>query len=195
MDMDTNAPPATARRAPAWVLTGVLGLSVAGGIGWFMMSPGGAAPSPAATTPAVAKLDYVLKDMSGKDVRLADYKGRPLILNFWATYCGPCKTEIPIFVDLVEKYRDQKLAILGISIDDSPEDLRPFAAEFKINYPVLVGLGHDELLENYDAVFLIPITWFVKADGTIHLKHPGSASREWFEEQVKALLPAGAQRP
>jgi cytochrome c biogenesis protein CcmG/thiol:disulfide interchange protein DsbE len=143
----------------------------------------------------VARLDFVVKDMNGQEVRLADYKGRPLVLNFWATYCGPCKHEIPIFVDLVEKYRDQKLAILGISVDDAPADLKPFAAEFKMNYPVLVGLGHDDLLETYDAVFMIPITWFVKPDGTIHLKHPGSATREWFETQVRALLPAESDRP
>ncbi len=131
--------------------------------------------------------------MNGKDVRLADYKGRPLIINFWATYCAPCKHEIPIFVDLVEKYRDQKLAILGVSIDDSADDLRPFAEQFKMNYPVLVGLGQDRLLETYEAVFFIPVTWFVRPDGTVSLKHPGSATKEWFEEQVKALLPkAGA---
>jgi cytochrome c biogenesis protein CcmG/thiol:disulfide interchange protein DsbE len=147
----------------------------------------------------VAKLDYTLKDIDGKDVRLADYKGRPLILNFWATYCGPCKTEIPIFVELVEKYRDQKLAILGISIDDSVEDLRPFAADYKMNYPVLVGLGHDALLEQYEAGYLIPITWFIKPDGTIALKHPGGPPppdpKAWMEQQVKALLPAGTVRP
>jgi thiol-disulfide isomerase/thioredoxin len=193
--METNAPAAPSRRAPAWLMAGLLGLMIVGGIAWLSSASGSNADSPAEPVLKVAKLDYVVKDMDGKDVNLADYKGRPLLLNFWATYCGPCKTEIPIFVEMVEKYREQKLAILGISIDDSPADLRPFAAEFKMNYPVLVGLGHDDLLETYDAVFLIPITWFVKPDGTIHLKHPGSATREWFDEQIRALLPPGADRP
>jgi peroxiredoxin len=168
---------------------GLLGLMAAGGIAWFGM-PGAQPAASADPASVVADLDFTVKDLNGKDVRLADFKGRPLVLNFWATYCAPCKQEIPIFVDLVEKYRDQKLAIVGISIDDSAADLRPFADEFKINYPVLIGLGQDRLLETYDAVFFIPVTWFIRPDGSVSLKHPGSATREWFEEQVKALLPA-----
>lgn len=194
MTSETPSAAPQPRRAPAWILMGLLGLAVAGGIGWFATPAG----TDAAEAPAIAKLDYTLKDMDGKDVRLADYKGRPLLLNFWATYCGPCKTEIPIFVELVEKYKDQKLAIIGVSIDDSVEDLRPFAAEYKMNYPVLVGLGHDDLMEQYEAGFLIPITWFIKPDGTIHLKHPGGPPppdpKAWLEREIQALLP-GAGRP
>ncbi len=189
--METHETTAAPRRsARAWVMMGLLGLMVAAGLAW-VVAPGGAVDRAS----MVANLDFTVRDMDGKDVRLADFKGRPLVLNFWATYCAPCKTEIPIFVDLVEKYRDERLAILGISVDDSPADLRPFAAEYKMNYPVLVGLGQDALLETYDAVFMIPITWFVKPDGTVHLKHPGSASREWFEEQIRALLPPALERP
>ena len=142
-------------------------------------------------TPAeaeMAPLDFTLKDMDGNDVRLADFKGRPLIVNFWATWCGPCKHEIPAFVELVDKYRDQGFTVLGISVDDSPEDLKPFAEEYKINYPVLVGLGHDELQELYGAHILVPISWFVRPDGTVHLKWMSTNTKEWFEEQIKALL-------
>ena len=198
MTSEAPTPAPRSRRAPAWIVTGLLGVSVVGGIAWLMADRPGATTDSASTEAVpdgIAKLDYVLKDIEGRDVRLADYKGRPLILNFWATYCGPCKTEIPIFVELVEKYREQKLAILGISVDDSVEELRPFAAEYKMNYPVLVGLGHDDLMERYEAGFLIPITWFIKPDGTIHLKHPGSNPKEWFDQQVQALLPAGTERP
>jgi thiol-disulfide isomerase/thioredoxin len=136
----------------------------------------------------VARLDFTLKDMNGKDVRLSDFKGRPLIVNFWATWCGPCKHEIPVFVELVDKYRDEKLTVLGISTDDSAEDLRAFAAAYKMSYPVFVGLGHDELLEAYGASFAIPVSWFVKPDGTVSAKLVGTQSREWFERQVKALF-------
>ena len=135
-----------------------------------------------------ADLEFTLKDMNGKDVRLAEFRGRPIILNFWATWCGPCKQEIPAFVDLVTKYKDQKLTVLGVSVDDSAEDLRKFAADYKMNYPVLLGLGQDKLQETYDAVVMIPITWFIRSDGTIHLKHQGPATAEWFETQVKALI-------
>jgi cytochrome c biogenesis protein CcmG/thiol:disulfide interchange protein DsbE len=135
-----------------------------------------------------ANLDFTLKDMHGADVRLADFRGRPIIMNFWATWCGPCKAEIPALVALTDQYRDQQLTVLGISVDDAPEDLRPFASAFKINYPVLVGLGHDRLQETYDAVMWVPITWFIRPDGTVHLKHQGPATKEWFETQIKAML-------
>lgn len=136
----------------------------------------------------LARLDFTLKDMNGQDVRLADFKGRPLVVNFWATWCGPCKHEIPAFVELVEKYKAQKFTVLGISTDDRAEDLRPFAADYKMNYPVLVGLGRDDVLIAYEAVFAIPVSWFIRPDGTVFLKHPGPATKEWFETQVKALL-------
>lgn len=148
---------------------------------------------PPAGAAVMAPLDYTVKDMHGKDVRLADFKGRPLIVNFWATWCAPCKGEIPVFIDLVDKYRGEKLTVLGISIDDSPEDLRTFAAEYKINYPVLVGLDQNQLQEAYDAVVAIPVTWFIRPDGSVYLKHPGPATKEWIEQQVQAMLAAPAQ--
>jgi peroxiredoxin len=138
----------------------------------------------------MAPLDFVLEDMDGNTVNLADFEGRPLIVNFWATWCGPCKHEIPAFVELVEKYKDQGFTVLGISVDDSPEDLRAFAAEYQMNYPVLVGLGHDGLQEAYGAHIVVPVSWFVRADGTVHLKWMGTNSTEWFETQVRELLDA-----
>ena len=135
-----------------------------------------------------ARFDFTLKDMNGKEVRLEDFKGRPVVVNFWATWCLPCKHEIPIFIELVEKYKDQKFTILGISTDDPPEDLRPFAAEYKMNYPVLVGLGQEALLDAYSAGFVLPTSWFIRPDGSVYLKHEGSGTREWFEDQVKAIL-------
>jgi cytochrome c biogenesis protein CcmG/thiol:disulfide interchange protein DsbE len=135
-----------------------------------------------------AKLDFTLKDMNGKDVTLATFKGRPLVINFWATWCGPCKEEIPAFVQLVDKYKSHKLTVLGISIDDTADDLKKFAGDYKMNYPVLVGLGHDELLETYDAQFAVPVSWFVTSEGCVSVKHIGTATKDWFEQQVKALL-------
>jgi thiol-disulfide isomerase/thioredoxin len=135
-----------------------------------------------------APLGFTVKDMNGRTVTLADFKGRPLVINFWATWCGPCKAEIPALEHLVDKYRDQHLTVLGISTDDAPEDLRAFAAHYKMNYPVLVGLGHDDLLDAYDAAFAVPVSWFIRPDGSVYLKHPGTETEAWFDQQVQALF-------
>jgi cytochrome c biogenesis protein CcmG/thiol:disulfide interchange protein DsbE len=147
---------------------------------------------PPAAAAEKARLDFTLKDMAGKTVDLRTFEGRPLIINFWATWCGPCKVEIPAFVEIADRYRDQGLTILGVSTDDAPEDLKPFAAEYKMNYPVLVGLGQDALIEAYGAVFAIPVTWFIKSDGTVLSKALGPRTKAWFDEQAR-LLVAGDQ--
>jgi thiol-disulfide isomerase/thioredoxin len=142
------------------------------------------------TDPAVvkARLDFTLKDMSGRDVNLADFKGRPILINFWATWCPPCKAEIPWFIEFAEKHKAKNLVILGISVDDPPDEIRKFAEEQKVNYPMLVGLGHDQMLEVYEATFAIPVSWFIRADGTVAGKAAGIHSREWFEQQLKAIF-------
>ena len=139
-----------------------------------------------------ANLDFTVQDMNGQTVRLADFKGRPIILNFWATWCGPCRVEIPEFNSLAEQYRDQRLVVLGVSVDDQPEALRKFAQEFPVKYPVLVGLGHDQFQETYDAVMAIPVTWFIRADGTVQAVQKGPAPPEWFAAQAKALVTAAS---
>jgi thiol-disulfide isomerase/thioredoxin len=140
------------------------------------------------TTATRVSLNFTLKDMSGKDVRLADYAGKPLLINFWATWCAPCKDEIPALIAVNAKYKAQGLTILGVSIDDSPEDLQKFAGQFGMTYPVLVGFGHDDMLESFEASFAVPVSWFIRKDGSVYLKHEGTQTREWFEQQVKALF-------
>jgi cytochrome c biogenesis protein CcmG/thiol:disulfide interchange protein DsbE len=143
------------------------------------------APDPKAER---ANLDFTVKDMNGKDVRLADYKGRPLLLNFWATWCGPCKIEIPALVELSEKYKGRNLTVLGISVDDTAEDLRKFTADHRMPYPILMALGHDDLLEAYDAQMGVPVSVFIRPDGTVAMKQSGGQTKAWFETQVKALF-------
>lgn len=136
----------------------------------------------------LADLGFIVKDMDGNDVKLSDYRGRPLIVNFWFIDCPPCRKEVPAFVDLVKKYGDKGFTILGLSVQDSPEAMRAFAKAFNVNYPLFVASGRDDILEAYRATFAYPVSWFVKADGTVSLKHLGTGTPEWFETQVLALF-------
>ena len=140
---------------------------------------------PSAGTPS---LDFVLTDMDGKRVDLASFKGRPILINFWATWCPPCKAEIPWFVEFAEKYKADKLAVIGISVDDKPDEIRKFAADEKVNYPMLVGDGQAELKAAFDAEAVIPVSWLIKADGTLMAKAQGIHAKEWFETNIQQLL-------
>ena len=134
-----------------------------------------------------AKLDFTLKDMHGVDVHLESFKGKIILVNFWATWCGPCRAEIPALVELQEQYKDD-LVILGLSVDDTAEKLLPYAAEFKMNYPVLVGNGREDVQEAFGPLFGIPVSVIIGRDGIIARKHSGIATKEQIEREIKTLL-------
>ena len=135
-----------------------------------------------------ANLDFTLKDMNGQDVRLADLEGQVVLLNFWATWCGPCRLEIPWFVEFQEKYKDQGFRVVGISVDDPPEALPPFAKRFKINYPLLVGADREDVQKAYGPIFGVPTTFIIDRNGRICIRHVGQVGREQFESEIKSLL-------
>ncbi len=135
-----------------------------------------------------ANLDFTLKDVAGKDVTLSTYKGKVILLDFWATWCGPCKVEIPGFVEFQHKYGQQGFQVLGVSVDDRPEQLEPYVAEYKMNYPVLQGLGHDDLQDAFGPLVGIPTTFLIARDGRICAVHAGFASKDTFEQEIKSLL-------
>jgi len=144
-------------------------------------------PDDADVTGKPAPLQFTLKDMNGVDVKLASFKGKIILLNFWATWCGPCRAEIPSLVKLQEQY-GKDLVILGVSVDDPVEKLKPYANEMKMNYPVLVGNGRDDVQDAYGPLWGIPVSVFVDRDGKIAQKHSGIASKDQFEREIKALL-------
>ena len=144
-----------------------------------------------AACPANAKsanLSFTLKDINNKDVALASYKGKVVLLDFWATWCGPCKIEIPWFVEFQQKYGKSGLQVVGVSIDDTVDKLKPFAAEFKMNYTILQGLDHDDVQDAYGPMFGVPVTVLISRDGKICLKHVGLGSKPDFENAIKSLL-------
>ena len=186
-----------------WVLAGALALALGFaalpiGLQFFQGSDAvvedsgqaaGAAPAFCDGQQKPAKLDFTVKDMNGREVRLADYKGKVILLNFWATWCGPCKAEIPGFVDLYSAYRDKGFVVLGISTDDTPGQLQQFAQQFKMNYPVLVGNGRDDILdEAYGPMWGIPVSFLIAKNGAICKRYPGLVREDQLERELKALL-------
>ncbi|MEO6239286.1 MAG: TlpA disulfide reductase family protein [Vicinamibacterales bacterium] len=182
-----------------WIIAGAAALSLglltlpslrgrSGGPGLTPKSAAGGAPAAASSCDAqgTAKFDFVLKDQHNVPVKMADYKGKVVLLNFWATWCGPCKVEIPAFVELYDQYKDKGLVIVGVSVDDSPEQLQSFMKEFKMNYPVLQMT--PEIETAFGPFYGYPTSFVIARDGTICVKHLGPATKEQFEREIKALL-------
>jgi cytochrome c biogenesis protein CcmG/thiol:disulfide interchange protein DsbE len=130
---------------------------------------------------------FALKDAEGKTVSLEDYKGKVVLLNFWATWCGPCKIEIPWFMDFEQKYKDRGFAVVGVSMDEEGwKVVKPYLAEEKINYRVL--LGNDSVGTLYGGVDSLPTTFVIDRDGRIAATHIGLVSKSDYQDEILELL-------
>jgi thiol-disulfide isomerase/thioredoxin len=128
-----------------------------------------------------------LSDTDGKPVKSSDFAGKVVILDFWATWCPPCKAEIPGFVELQEKYRDKGLVIVGVSLDEQgPAVVKPFMEQFRVNYPIV--MGNEKILQDFGGVTAIPTTFIIDKAGNIVKKHVGFAPKENFEKEITPLL-------
>lgn len=133
--------------------------------------------------------DFVLKDADGRTVHLSDYRGKVVLLAFWATWCGPCKMEIPWFIDFERQYKDKGFAVLGISMDDDGWSVvKPFMARMGMNYRVL--LGNDETAQLYGGIGSLPTSFLVDRSGRIAAVHIALGRREEIEDELLALLGA-----
>jgi peroxiredoxin len=130
--------------------------------------------------------DFTLPTIDGKQVKLSDLRGKAVLVNFWATWCGPCKLEIPWFLDLQKQYGSQGLVILGIAMDDNPDVVPKFAQEMKIDYPILIG--NEAVAEQYGGVEGLPQTFYVGRDGKIVRKVAGIVSHSDVEDGIKEAL-------
>lgn len=140
------------------------------------------------TQAKAANLNFALKDLNGKDVSLSAYKGKVILLDFWATWCGPCKIEIPGFIELFNKYRSKGFQVLGFAVDGPASTLKPYVDRMKMNYPVLVGEGREDVLDAYGPIIGMPTTFIIGRDGRICKTHTGFTTKETFEAQIQALL-------
>ena len=130
---------------------------------------------------------WTLPDVDGKPVHSTEFAGKVVVLDFWATWCPPCKMEIPGFVELQKKYAAQGLVVVGISLDqDGPNVVREFMKAQGINYPVV--MGDNAVQTSFGGVEGIPTTFVIDRTGKIVEKHVGSAPKEAFEATIKKLL-------
>ncbi len=128
---------------------------------------------------------FLLRDINGKIVSTADWKGKVVILNFWATWCPPCREEIPELVQLQARYKD-KLQIIGASEDDDgPQKVQQFVQRYGMNYPVVMAT--KELIDNYGGVPALPTSFLIDPQGRIMQKHTGLYEYQVYDREVRAL--------
>ena len=131
--------------------------------------------------------DFTLQSLDGKTVRLSDFRGKPVVLNFWATWCGPCKIEMPWFVDLQKEYGPAGLQFLGVAMDDaSTKDIAEFAESMKVNYPILIG--KESVGDDYGGVQFLPETFYIDRNGKVVDKAFGLKGRGEIEDAIKKIL-------
>ena len=136
---------------------------------------------PLAAAPAI-----ILTDLSGNTINPSSYKGKVVLINFWAAWCTPCREEIPQFVALEEKYRARGFQSIGVSMDDPEGALRDFCREYKVNYPVV--MGNQKIAEEFGGVLGLPTTFLLGRDGHIHARHAGTTDFRKLEEEIAGLL-------
>ncbi len=136
----------------------------------------------------VANLNFTFKDIQGKSVTLSEYKGKVVLLDFWATWCPPCRKEIPGYVELYNTYKSRGLVVIGVSMDEDAPDVKSFAAQMKMNYPILLGFGREDDLKPAFGELPLPTSFVIARDGRICARHDGLTAKEQVEREITALL-------
>jgi thiol-disulfide isomerase/thioredoxin len=131
--------------------------------------------------------DFSLESLDGKTMRLSDFRGKAVLLNFWATWCGPCKIEMPWFVELQNQYAAQGFQIVGVAMDDaSKEDIGKFAKDMGVNYPILIG--KESVGDQYGGVPALPESFLIGRDGKIVDKIIGLRGKAEIEDAIKKAI-------
>jgi peroxiredoxin len=140
--------------------------------------------------------EFALKDVNGATVRLSDYRGKVVLLNFWATWCGPCKFEIPWFIEFEQANKDRGFAVVGISMDEGGwEAVKPFLAEMNVNYRIL--LGNDIIAQLYGGIDSLPTTFLIDRNGKVASARRGLIGKSVYQNEIQELLsaqPGGGNR-
>ena len=134
--------------------------------------------------------DWTLQSVDGSTVKLSDFRGKVVVLDFWDTWCPPCKAEIPSFIELYDQYKDDGLVIIGAAFgNNGPDAVKQFVKDWKMNYPVV--LVTPDVNRLYGGIQSIPTTFIIDPEGRARAMHVGFAEKDVFEKEIKALLPNG----
>jgi len=145
--------------------------------------------SPKASSSLLPAPAIALTDLSGETLSPSSYKGKVVLINFWAAWCTPCRAEIPQFVMLQDKYRSRGFQAVGISLDDPEGALRDFCRESGVNYPIVKG--NQKIAEAFGGVLGLPTTFLIGRDGLIRAKYQGATDFSKLEQEITALLQSG----
>jgi peroxiredoxin len=138
--------------------------------------------------------EFALKDANGQTVHMSSYKGKVVLLDFWATWCGPCKVEIPWFMEFEQQFKDKGFAVLGVSMDeDGWTAVKPYIQQLKVNYRIV--LGNDMVGDQYGGVDSLPTTFLIDRQGRIASTHVGlSGGKDDFKNDILRLLESTSAR-
>lgn len=129
---------------------------------------------------------FALNDLEGKSLSLSSFSGKVVLLNFWATWCGPCRSEIPGLIELQAKYQD-RLQVVGLSTDEGPTDIvKRYVERMHVNYPVAIAT--PEVAQKYGGILALPTSFLLDVQGRVVQKHIGLWDRDYFELEIRALL-------
>ncbi len=176
--------PKKKNKYPKWIVWSIVFIG-AGSIFYVMNSSSTAQQYSAASNTNAAAPQFTLTDIAGHPIALSNYRGKVVILDFWAPWCPPCRREIPDFISLQKQYASQGLQIIGIGLDQ-PGNVAAFVQQYGINYPVAVG---DDAISNlYGGVSGIPTTFIIDKQGNITNRFEGFTERTVFEQEIKKLF-------
>ena len=138
--------------------------------------------------------DFQLETLDGRKVKLSDFRGKAVVLNFWATWCQPCKIEMPWFIEFEKKYKDQGVEFVGVAMEDTPKnDIEKFLRDMQVNYLIL--LGTEAVGEQYGGIMGLPTTFYIGRDGKIVEQHAGLISKDDIEAHIKKAASTGPGQP
>ena len=188
-------PPARGR----FLVVGILGALIVAGVGaWALATTGSDADAPQPVDRGAARTgvadvgepapDFELGTLDGDTVRLSDLRGRPVVVNFWASWCNPCRKEFPILAETLEENVDADLAVIGVTYRDIESDSRDFVADMEATWPQ--AIDDNSAVARAFGIRAIPVTFFVDADGMIAARLFGFSSPDALEEPLDRILPA-----